>query len=70
MSNIPSMSPKDVVRLLQQKSLILNRSRGSHQKWLHPVFRKRVVIPMHNKYLPTGTLFALMQQAGIENNEY
>ena len=69
MSNIPSMTPKDIVRILQQKGFLLDRSRGSHQIWLHPVSRKRAVVPMHNKDLPTGTLYAILKQAGIEKDE-
>ena len=69
MSNIPSITPKDIVRILQQKGFLLDRSRGSHQIWLHPVSRKRAVVPMHNKDLPTGTLYAILKQAGIEKDE-
>ena len=69
MSNIPSMTPKDIVRILQQKGFLLDRSRGSHQIWLHPVSRRRAVVPMHNKDLPTGTLYAILKQAGIEKDE-
>jgi predicted RNA binding protein YcfA (HicA-like mRNA interferase family) len=69
MSNRPSLTPKDVVRILKQKGFILDRSRGSHQIWLHPGSRKRAVIPMHNKDIPTGTLFSILKQAGIEKDE-
>ncbi len=69
MSNITSMTSKDVVRILQEKGFLLDRSRGSHQVWLHPVSNKRAVVPMHNKDLPTGTLYAILKQAGIEKNE-
>ena len=69
MSNIPSITPKDIVRILKQKGFLLDRSRGSHQIWLHPVSRKRAVVPMHNKDLPTGTLHAILKQAGIETDE-
>nr|NQU89388.1 type II toxin-antitoxin system HicA family toxin [Bacteroidota bacterium] len=52
MSNIPSPTPKDIVKILKQKGFILDRSRGSHQIWLHPVSRKRVTVPMHTKDIP------------------
>ncbi|HBI81451.1 MAG TPA: hypothetical protein DDY04_05820 [Bacteroidales bacterium] len=69
MSNTPSLTPKDVVRILKQNGFVLDRSRGSHQIWLHPVSRKRAVIPMHNKDIPTGTLYSILKQAGIEKDE-
>ncbi|MFO7656887.1 MAG: type II toxin-antitoxin system HicA family toxin [Bacteroidales bacterium] len=69
MSNIPSLTPKDIVRILKQKGFILDRSRGSHQIWLHPVSRKRAVVPVHKKDLPAGTLYSILKQAGIDKGE-
>jgi predicted RNA binding protein YcfA (HicA-like mRNA interferase family) len=69
MSTTPSLTSKDIVRILNQKGFILDRSRGSHQVWLHPVSRKRVVVPMHNKNLPVGTIYAILKQAGIDRDE-
>jgi predicted RNA binding protein YcfA (HicA-like mRNA interferase family) len=69
MSNIPSLTPKEIVRILNQKGYVLDHSRGSHQIWWHPVTKKRVVIPMHNKNLPAGTFYAILKQAGIDRNE-
>jgi predicted RNA binding protein YcfA (HicA-like mRNA interferase family) len=69
MSNIPALTPKDIVRILKKKGFVLDRSRGSHQIWLHPVSRKRAIVPMHNKDIPAGTLYSILKQAGIEKNE-
>lgn len=69
MNNQPSLTPKDLVRILKKKGFILDRSRGSHQIWLHPVTRKRAVVPMHKKDLPAGTLYSILKQAGINKDE-
>ncbi len=69
MSNIPSLTPKDIVRILKQKGFILDRTKGSHQIWLHPVTRKRVIVPMHNIDIPKRTLYAILKQAGLDKNE-
>lgn len=69
MSNIPALTPKDIVKILQHKGFLLDRSRGSHQVWLHPVSRKRAVVPMHSKDIPIGTLYAILKQAGIDKDE-
>jgi len=69
MSNAPSLTPKDIVRLLKQKGFVLDRSRGSHKIWLHPGSRKRAIVPMHNKDTPAGTFYAILKQAGIEKDE-
>lgn len=69
MSNIPSITPKDIIRILKQKGFVLDRNRGSHQIWLHPESRKRAVVPMHKKDLPVGTMFSILKQAGIDKDE-
>ena len=69
MSNIPSITPKDIVRILKQKGFVLDRSRGSHQVWLHPGSRKRAIVPMHKKDIPIGTLYSNLNQPGIEKED-
>ncbi len=69
MSHTPSLTPRDIATKLKQKGFILDRTRGSHQIWLHPVSRKRIVLPIHSKDLPKGTLHAILKQAGIEKEE-
>ena len=69
MSKFPVLTSKDVIRILQQKGFILDRSSGSHQIWLHPNLRKRAIVPLHNKDLPIGTLYAILKQAGIDKDE-
>ena len=69
MSNSLSLTPKDIIRILKKKGFILDRSRGSHQIWLHPISRKRAIVPMHRKDLPAGTLYSILKQAGITKNE-
>jgi len=69
MSNTPSLTPKDIIRILKLKGFVLDRSRGSHQIWLNPVTRKRAIVPVHSKDIPVGTLFSILKQAGIEKGE-
>ena len=69
MSNTPSRSPKDYCEDPEAESFVLDRSRGSHQVWLHPVSRKRAIVPIHNKDIPKGTLYAILKQAGIDKEK-
>ena len=69
MSNTSSLTQKDIVRILKQKGFVLDRGRGSHQEWLHTVSRKRAIVPMHNKDIPIGKLYAILKQAGIDKSE-
>lgn len=69
MSNQPSLTPKDLVRILKKKGFVLDRSRCSQQIWLHPVTRKRAVVPMQKKDLPAGTLYSIPKQSGINKDD-
>jgi predicted RNA binding protein YcfA (HicA-like mRNA interferase family) len=69
MSKSPAITPKELIKLLERKGFAFDRSKGSHQIYYHKEKRLRAVIPMHNKDLPTGTLHAILKQAGIDKNE-
>lgn len=69
MTNAPTLTPKEIVKILLRKGFVLDRNRGSHQIYLHPISRKRVIVPMHNKALPIGTMYSILKQAGIDKEE-
>ena len=69
MSKSPAFTSRELIKLLERKGFVFDRSKGSHQIYYHKGKKLRVVIPMHNKDLPTGTLHAILKQAGIDKNE-
>jgi predicted RNA binding protein YcfA (HicA-like mRNA interferase family) len=69
MSNTPSLTSKEIIKILKQRGFVLDRSRRSHQIFIHMDSRKRVVVPMHNKDIPKGTFYAILRQAGISKEE-
>lgn len=69
MSNTPSLTPKKLAGILAKKGFVLDRVKGSHQIWINKNEGKRVVVPMHKKDLPAGTLYAILRQAGIDKSE-
>jgi len=69
MSDFPSVTPKELVKILQKKGFQLDRSKGSHQIYWHPITKQRVILPMHCKDIPTGTLYEIIKQAGISKDE-
>jgi predicted RNA binding protein YcfA (HicA-like mRNA interferase family) len=69
MPKTPSLTPQQVIKLLESRGFVLDRSKGSHQIFIHPETRKRVVVPFHRKDLPIGTLLEILRQAGISKNE-
>lgn len=69
MSNYPSVTPKELCKILEDKGFQLKRINGSHHYYYHPEKRLITVVPMHKKDLPKGTLFAILKQAGIDKSE-
>ena len=69
MPKLPSLTPQKIVRILEKKGFVLDRTRGSHHIYYHLETKKRVVVPFHKKDLPKGTLFEILKQAGIGKDE-
>jgi predicted RNA binding protein YcfA (HicA-like mRNA interferase family) len=65
-SKTPSYTAKEIIRLLEQKGFVFDRASGSHQIYMLPDGSRRVIVPMHNKDLPKGTLHSILKQAGID----
>ncbi|OGF82435.1 hypothetical protein A3B18_03785 [Candidatus Giovannonibacteria bacterium RIFCSPLOWO2_01_FULL_46_13] len=59
-----SLTPKQVIKLLEQNGFHFVRSKGSHF-----IYRnsdgKRAIVPYHNKDIPKGTLKSILKQAGL-----
>jgi predicted RNA binding protein YcfA (HicA-like mRNA interferase family) len=69
MSNLPALTSKDLIKILEQKGFVLKRTKGSHHFYVHPKTGHIAVVPMHKKDLPKGTLMAIIKQAGINKSE-
>jgi predicted RNA binding protein YcfA (HicA-like mRNA interferase family) len=69
MPKIPSLTPKQVITLLEQYGFQLDHTTGSHYVFYHPQTKKRVTVAYHSKDIPKGTLFSILKQAGITRKE-
>jgi predicted RNA binding protein YcfA (HicA-like mRNA interferase family) len=69
MPKLPVLSPRDVIRVLEKRGFVLDRTKGSHHIYLHPDTKQRAVVPVHRRDLPQGTLLAILKQAGIDRDE-
>ena len=63
---LPSMSSRDVIRMLHEHGFVKDRQRGSHVVFYHPSDGRRAVVPMGKKDVPKGTLKSILREAGIE----
>jgi predicted RNA binding protein YcfA (HicA-like mRNA interferase family) len=65
-----NLSPKYLIRILEQHGFIFKRSKGSHQLFFNSISNKTVIVPIHGgKDLKKGTFLAILKQAGISKNE-
>ncbi len=69
MPKLPALNAKKLIKILEQKGFLLDRIKGSHYIYYHPGTNRRVVVPMHKKELPKGTLLEILKQAGITKEE-
>lgn len=59
------MTSADLIRELRQAGWVLDRVRGSHHVFKHPVRAGHIVVPHPKKDLGTGLVKAIRRQAGL-----
>jgi predicted RNA binding protein YcfA (HicA-like mRNA interferase family) len=69
MPKLPVLTPREVIKLLEERGFVLDRVKGSHHIYYHPVTMRRVVVPLHKQDLPRGTLVSILSQDGIDRND-
>lgn len=69
MTNLPSLKPKEIARLLEKAGFILKRTTGSHYIYYKKGLRRPISVPFHTKNLPTGTQYAIIRQAELTLDE-
>jgi predicted RNA binding protein YcfA (HicA-like mRNA interferase family) len=60
------VTPRELRRILEQNGFVFTRQSGSHAIFKHPAKKLRVVLPMHGRDIPTGTLHAILKDAGLK----
>jgi len=62
-----NLSPKYLIKMLEQNGFMFQRSKGSHHLYYNPSTRKTIVVPVHGgKDLKKGTYFEILKQSGID----
>jgi predicted RNA binding protein YcfA (HicA-like mRNA interferase family) len=59
------MKPKELIRLVEKEGFVFVRQSGSHAIYRKVGF-KQIVIPIHSKDIPTGTLNSILKDAGLK----
>ena len=68
MSQVPSFTAKDVVRLIGKYGWSLHDQSGSHAQFMHPTLPGKVTIERHaSRDLPVETTRGIFKHAGMEH---
>ena len=69
MSKLPSITSQKVIKALEKRGFVLDRTKGSHYIYYNSETKRRVVVPVHKKDLPKGTLLEILKEAGLTREE-
>ena len=74
MARLPSLSSRQIIQALRRAGFAEapDRGKGSHRAFyrMDPVGRVRLVIVPQRKDVPTGTLRAILDQAGLSREVF
>jgi predicted RNA binding protein YcfA (HicA-like mRNA interferase family) len=71
MGKLPSVTSKDVVRVLKKLGFFEDRQKGSHLILIHQETRRRVVVPMHQrKTIKKPLLAAIINNTGFPLSDF
>ena len=66
MARRKALTARATVRLLKQHGFVEHHQKGSHLVLMHPDSNRIVVVPMHARDVPRGTLLSILKSAGID----
>lgn len=69
MPRVPSLTPRQVQRILLAEGFELVASKGSHFYFVKGTATV-VTVPMHARELPRGLLLAIIKQSGIPQERF
>ena len=69
---LPTLKATEVLRALEKAGFVVTRSKGSHRRLVHASDPTRATtIAVHKgKDIPRGTLGAIIEQAGLTEEEF
>jgi len=63
-------TPQQIIRILKRIGFVHKRTKGSHFIFQHPITKRRIIVPFHNKDLPKGTLHSIIKSADLSEENF
>ena len=70
MSNIPSLSGKDLIKLFRKQGFVVIRTKGSHHFLRHPDGRVTTVPTHANESIGIGLLLKILKDCEIDKEDF
>ena len=67
---LPAVRPREVIRALEKVGWQVHRQKGSHISMHKEGVSTLVVIPLHTRDLPKGTLHGILDDAGLTVKQF
>ena len=67
---LPAVKPKETIRALEKAGWQVHRQKGSHISMHKEGIPNLVVIPLHTRDLPKGTLRGILEDAGLTIEQF
>ncbi len=67
---LPAVKPKEVIRALEKVGWQVHRQKGSHVSMHKEGISNLVVIPLHTRDLPKGTLHGILDDVGLTVQQF
>lgn len=67
---LPALRAKEIIAALVKAGLVVRRQTGSHAILTREGLKRPVVVPVHRRELPRGTLKDIIRQAGLTTDEF
>jgi len=67
---LPAIKPREDIRALEKAGWEVHRQKGSHVSMHKEGTLNLVVIPLHTRDLPKGTLHGILEDAGLTIEEF
>ena len=70
MSRLPTVTARELIRVLQKAGVEARHQRGSHQHFYHPILEKWVTVPIHRGDLKRPLFKAILKQANLSEEAF
>lgn len=69
MRKLGTITPQELIKILQRAGFLIDHITGSHYVLRHPVTKLRAIVAFHRRTIPKGTAHKILESAGISLDE-